>query len=95
MSDLVRTQSVGFLTHNHILFPAEVPARLVNGSVTEGGRLEIFYNGSWGSVCDDLFTEQNAKVACKMLGYSEYVVIFFLLLAYSWHSWQNSINSPV
>ena len=57
-------------------FSGDVPARLVNGTMSEGGRLELFYNGSWGTVCDDLFTEQNAKVACRMLGYSGYVMNF-------------------
>ena len=52
------------------MFEATVPARLVNGSATEGGRLELFYNGTWGTLCDDFFTEENAKVACRMLGYT-------------------------
>ncbi|CAG2239598.1 unnamed protein product [Mytilus edulis] len=38
--------------------------RLVNS------RLEIFYNFVWGTVCDDLFRDINAHVACKQLGYS-------------------------
>ena len=37
------------------------------------GRLEVFYNGSWGTVCDDSFTDNAAKVACNGLGFG-YVV---------------------
>ena len=33
------------------------------------GRLEINYNGQWGTVCDDHFGQVSADVACQQLGF--------------------------
>ena len=34
------------------------------------GRLEIYLQGEWGSVCDDIFGANEAEVACRQLGFS-------------------------
>lgn len=49
----------------------DLRVRLVNGKTQYEGRLEVNYHGQWGTVCDDQFDYKAAKVACKMLGYSE------------------------
>ena len=46
-------------------------ARLVAGRNRYEGRLEVFKHlHGWGTVCDDLFGMDEARVACRMLGFT-------------------------
>lgn len=45
--------------------------RLQGGSNHLEGRLEICINDAWGTICQDEFTSDEARIVCANLGFTE------------------------
>ena len=45
--------------------------RLMDGNSTQEGRVEICYNETYNSICDDRWDELEAAVVCRQLNYTE------------------------
>ena len=60
--------TLGLVTPVHAASDGEL--RIEDGPSDNEGRLEIFHDGEWGAVCDDFFSNVDAKVSCKQLGYT-------------------------
>ena len=43
--------------------------RLVGGSNSSEGRVEVCSNEEWGSICDDSWEQPEAQVVCRQLGF--------------------------
>ncbi|XP_050394984.1 neurotrypsin, partial [Patella vulgata] len=47
----------------------KLPVRLVGGPEPNEGRVEVFYNNEWGTVCDEGWGDEEASVVCRDLGF--------------------------
>uniref|UniRef100_A0A3B5BFB1 SRCR domain-containing protein n=1 Tax=Stegastes partitus TaxID=144197 RepID=A0A3B5BFB1_9TELE len=58
-------EDAGVICDGKCIFLSTV--RLVNATSRCSGRVEIFHNGLWGTVCDDMWGLNNAQVVCQQL----------------------------
>eukprot|EP00057_Strongylocentrotus_purpuratus_P024405 XP_011678879.1 PREDICTED: deleted in malignant brain tumors 1 protein-like [Strongylocentrotus purpuratus] len=50
--------------------------RLVNGSSPSEGRVEVYHDSIWGTVCDYLWDSPESRVVCRSLGFPDELASF-------------------
>ncbi|KAL3865898.1 hypothetical protein ACJMK2_043246 [Sinanodonta woodiana] len=65
---LTDSTSAGVLCYTHY---EVIQYRLADGKFQDAGRVEIYFDGLWGTICDNLWSRYDARVFCRTLGYAD------------------------
>ena len=54
----------------YFFFSLGITLRLVGGQTPYEGRVEVYHNGVWGTICDDGWTAKDTAFVCQAFGFS-------------------------
>ena len=78
------------------LTPIRLSVRVQNGTQAYNGRVEVMYNGEWGSICNTGWDINDARAFCRQLSYvdviSTGVVSDYSYATGSGRIWQTNVD---
>ena len=84
------TSTYLFITADNKTDPLGV--RLVDGVTNQTGRIEIQYNGLWGTICERNFDLNSANVACRSLGFIAALCLVSTIRSGTGPIWLNNVR---
>ncbi|OXB69869.1 UNVERIFIED_CONTAM: hypothetical protein H355_014559, partial [Colinus virginianus] len=87
-------EAMGIMEDVGVVCQGSRQIRLVDGARRCAGRVEIYYQGQWGTVCDDAWDTSDANVVCRQLscGWAVEVVGSAHFGEGSGHIWLDDVN---
>ena len=84
------------ILHIDISRPVTVSVRVQGGSQPYNGRVEVMYNGEWGTICNSGWDLNDARAFCRQLGYVDVIstglVSDFLYAGGTGRIWQKNVD---
>ena len=68
-----------YVSFGSVLYLCVILARLVSGSTSTEGLVQVYYANSWGWVCADQWNKHDADVACRMMDFDGSLSAYFTL----------------
>lgn len=92
----VRFQLCHLMSILDALVPVTLSVRVQEGTEPYNGRIEVMYNGEWGTICNMGWDLNDARVFCRQLGYVDVtatgLVSYYNYSAGSGRIWQTNVN---
>ena len=69
--NIIRCSFFSKTCFTNAFFAGSIDVRLVGGQFPNVGRVEVYFNNQWGTVCSNGWSNDDARVICRQLGYPE------------------------